>query len=756
MRTSVIALDLLSGLLAVVCAMASGPSLTAADQAAAPGAPAGTAVRTVPGADIRALFIDNCCTCHGATKQKGGLRLDAGIFVLKGGSSGPAIIAGDSAKSYLMARLHGSGGEPRMPEKGKGLSPEQIALVAAWIDAGAPWSDTQVPAAAVQQRHWAFDKPIRPRLPEVRNRATVRNPIDAFVQARLEQEGIGAAPEAEPETLIRRLSLDLTGLPPTLEDVAAFLAADKATRVDRAVDRLLASEHYGERWARSWLDQARYADTDGFNFDSPRMMWPYRDWVIAALNADMPFDRFTIEQIAGDLLPNATEGQRIASGFHRNTMKNTEGGVDPDEARWENLIDRTNTTAAVWLGSTLGCAQCHNHKYDPFTQRDYYSFLAFFDNCEETTLHLGSTVTDYDGKKKDLTALVFTEKAGHEARTFLHIRGAYVSRGEQVTASTPGFLPPFKESYPRNRLGLARWLVDPDNPLTARVLVNRVWEGYFGKGLVETSEDFGTQGSAPSHPGLLDWLAVELMESGWSLKHLHRLITTSATYRQSSHVSPGQLERDPYNRLLARSSRYRLEAELIHDNALAIAGLLSPVVGGPSVFPPAPLELGRLNNNKEGIHWTVSTGADRYRRGLYTFWRRTAPYATFANFDAPSRESCTLRRVRTNTPLQALSGLNDPALWEAAQALGRRMQAGSQVQLADHLAMGFACCTARAPGPHELASLVAAYGHERAGFASDAAATQAVCGQSIASPELAAFIMVANVLLNLDETITRE
>ncbi len=703
--------------------------------------------------DIKPLFESTCWKCHGAEKQKGGLRLDVRAQAMAGGSNGVAIVAGDSAHSYLMARLRGEGDEKRMPEKAAAFSAAQIGIVAAWIDAGAPWPESAADAKAATVVHWSYVPPVRPIPPSVRAAVWVRNPIDAFVAARLEREQLPPTTEAAPATLIRRVFLDLIGLPPTPAEVEAFLADRAPDAYERVVDRLLASPHYGERWARPWLDLARYADTDGFNFDLPRMVWPYRDWVIAALNADMPFDRFTIAQLAGDLLPGATQADRVATGFHRNTMHNTEGGVDPEEARWETEIDRTNTTAAVWLGSTFACAQCHNHKYDPISQKDYYGLLAFFDNTNEPTLPLGGEVDDYNGKKKPLSALVMAERAG-PAQTNLRVRGAYVAKGEVVSAGTPGFLPPMPADSPRNRLGLARWLVDRGNPLTARVQVNRTWEVLFGHGLVETVEDFGNQGTAPSHPELLDWLAVELMEGKWSMKRLQRLIVTSATYRQSSVVDPGHLERDPSNHLLARGARFRLEAEVIRDNALAVSGLLTAAVGGPSVFPPAPSEVGAINTNKESLPWRTSAGDDRHRRALYTFCRRTAPYAAFTNFDAPSREACLLRRARTDTPLQALTGLNDPAQWEAAQALGRRMVDQGSV-VSERVAMGFRLCTARAPTADEQRDLEAAYAHELAAFAKTPAAAAKVCGGAGAA-DLAACTMLANALLNLDETMTRE
>ncbi len=571
------------------------------------GALAGAAAATVPdyARDIRPLFEAACWKCHGADKQKGGLRLDARGPALAGGSNGVAITAGDSARSYLMARLRGEGDEKRMPEKAPALSAAQIALVAAWIDAGAPWPETVADAKATAV-HWSYVPPLRPTPPAVQMAGWVRNPIDAFVAARLEREHLAPAPQAPPETLIRRLSLDLIGLPPTPEEVDAFLADRADGAYERVVDRLLASPHYGERWARPWLDLARYADTDGFNFDLPRMAWPWRDWVITALNADMPFDRFTIAQLAGDLLPDATPADRVATGFHRNTMRNTEGGVDPEEARWETEVDRTNTTAAVWLGSTFACAQCHNHKYDPISQRDYYALLAFFDNTSEATLPLGGEVVDYDGTKRKRSALVMAERAG-PAQTPLRVRGAYTAKGETVAAATPTFLPP-PPGGAHDRLGLARWLVARTNPLTARVTVNRAWEGFFGHGLVETVEDFGNQGAAPTHPELLDWLAVELMDGGWSMKRLHRLIVTSATYRQSAAVDAARLERDPANALLARGARFRLDAEAIRDEALAVAGLLSRQGGGAERVP------GRARGDRDDQHQQGGPALGHQRR----------------------------------------------------------------------------------------------------------------------------------------------
>jgi hypothetical protein len=601
--------------------------------------------------------------------------------------------------------------------------------------------------------------------------------------------------------------LDLIGLPPTPAEVDAFVNDTSPDAYEKVVDRLLASPHYGERWAKPWLDLARYGDTHGYEKDPRRTIWPYRDWVINALNKDMPFDQFTIEQLAGDLLPNATLDQRIATGFHRNTMINTEGGVDAEEYRVAAVVDRVNTTATVWLGTTLACAQCHTHKYDPFTQQEYYQLFAFFNsNADKSTsdgdmLQLPTpeqqAVLDEIAKleavqsrsaalkavrdqlaeaKKKLNAEVaktLVMKDLPEPReTFVHIRGNFLNKGDKVEAGVPNVLHPLAiaEGAPLNRLALAKWLVSPDNPLTARVMVNRIWEQFFGRGLVLTSEDFGSRGEPPSHPELLDWLATEFVRDGWSMKRMQRLIVLSATYRQSAAVSPALLEKDPYNRLLARGPRVRLPAELVRDQALAVSGLLSRKIGGPSVMPPQPD--GIWNSPYSGEKWQTSTGEDRYRRGLYTFWKRTSPYPSFMSFDAPSREFCVVRRPRTNTPLQALTLLNDPVYVEAAQALARRIVIGGDdpMSRAEH---GFRHVLARTPTSAEVEALVALYQTEVAHYRQDVNSADAMAGKFdqkqpklekpqetlktkvVESADLAAWTVVANVLLNLDEAVTK-
>ena len=738
--------------------------------------------------DVLPIFKSACYQCHGPDSQQAGLRLDRKDAALKGGVTGVAIVPGHSDQSLLLDRVLGHGGKAQMPLGFTPLTPAQVETIRTWIDQGAVWRGGATPP------HWAYLKPARPPLPHVKNAAWVRNPIDAFVLARLEREKLAPSPPAPQAKLLRRVYLDLTGLPPGVPDIQAFLADRRPDAYERVVDRLLASPHYGERMARPWLDLARYADTNGYEKDNRRTIWPYRDWVIGAFNQDMPYDQFTIKQVAGDLLPNATTADKVATGFNRNTMYNEEGGVDPGEQRWLTLVDRVNTTSETYLGSTLSCAECHDHKYDPFKQTEYYQFLAFFDHSDEPTLPVSTPAQDarraaaqaeIDRLKKSVadpatlpvvklgetsrladfqkqfaalsppTTLVLQEKPDHAVpTTFVHIKGAYLNTAEQVSAGTPAFLNPFPQDKPRNRLGLAYWLVDPNNPLTARVEVNRLWEQCFGRGLVETSEDFGTQGQPPTHPELLDWLATELPRRHWSLKAMTRLIVTSATYRQDSRVTRALQARDPANKLLARGPRFRMEGEMLRDVSLSAGGLLSLQVGGPSVFPQQPDGIWSMPYNAD--RWVMSDGAERYRRGLYTFWRRTSPYPEFTTFDAPSREFCTVRRVRTNTPLQALTTLNDPAFFDAARGLARRMQREGGAGVSRQIAYGFLLCTARHPNPHELARLVALDVQETARYGADPKSAAALVGGPAAPGSLAALTVVANVLLNLDETLTKE
>ncbi|HVA46798.1 MAG TPA: PSD1 and planctomycete cytochrome C domain-containing protein [Pirellulales bacterium] len=995
--------------------------------------------------DVYPIFERSCLECHGPRRQEGDLRLDVCESALAGGGSGAVILAGKPDESELLRRVMlPEGHDDIMPARGKPLTPRQIETLRAWIESGAVW-----PAQLEHVAHWAYVPPVRPARPKVAESAWCRNAIDDFVLARLKSEHLPHSPDADRTALIRRVSLDLIGLPPSPADVDAFVADASDDAYEKLVDRLLASPQFGERWARPWLDLARYADSHGFQRDDLRELWPYRDWVIRALNEDMPFDQFTVEQLAGDLLPGAAESQLIATGFHRSTTTNVEAGSDPEETRTNQVIDRVNTTATVWLGTTLECAQCHDHKYDPFTQRDYYGLLAFFNNTEieadrsnpnvpgsirflgpsleladksieaeqqrlkgemqeidqaiaarrgelggdlaaweatlagevdraptthalkiaefqsaegsahklldddsvllvddspnvdtytivvETTLRgitgirldaltdpalpgmgpgrgdadrpnfvlntFAVTAAPLDDRRppqpvrlvarsasfeqanfplaaalderpktgwaiaprfhqphwavfdvpslpgneggtrltftlvqqfgtgrtlgrlrlsaltgdpgaaslpaevaailktaaearsdaqhsrlldfrleRDATAqelrarrdalqksqqalkkpatLVMRELAAPRA-TSIFTRGDFRTPGGPVQAAVPPVLHPLPAGPP-NRLTLARWLVDRHNPLTARVVVNRWWAELFGHGVVTTLEDFGIKGEPPTHPELLDWLAVELMENGWSMKNVLRKIVTSATYRQSSRATTHQLARDAENLLYARGPRFRLAAETIRDNALAIAGLLSLRATGPPIRPPQPDGLWTKVGGQP-LEYIVSPGDERYRRGVYVVWKRASPYPSFVNFDANARLACTVKRSRSNTPLQALTLLNDPVYVEAAFALaGRVLRERADAPLDEQLRYAWRLCLARNPDDAELAVLRQLHDGQLAAAHAGQAATKTLAeqaGAASAGPtdQLVAWYSVASALLNLDETITK-
>ena len=601
--------------------------------------------------------LQKCLPCHGPDdhSRMANLRLDTRESATGRDGGYAGLIPGDSSGSRIMARVQAD--RNPMPPTGERLTESEIETLRQWIDAGADY-----------ERHWAFEAPVRGLLPPVTASDRVRNPVDRFVLARLEHEGLGLSPQADAYTLIRRLSLDLTGLPPSPEEADAFASDDSESAYARLVDRLLASPAYGERWARIWLDLARYADSMGYEKDSLRTIWPYRDWVVRALNENIPFDRFTVLQLAGDLVPEPSEDDRIATGFHRNTMTNTEGGTDDEEFRDAAVKDRVATTGQVWMGLTWGCAQCHTHKYDPISHGEFYSLYAFFNQTADADKNDDSPTL---AVSDDVSTPVLSELLAEDRReTFVHRSGNFRNPGERVEPATPAAFHAFPVDQPRNRLGLANWLVSGENPLTARVTVNRVWARLFGAGIVPTEEDFGTQGAPPTHPELLDWLATDFMRSGWNLKALIRTIVMSSTYRQHSDADPDRLERDPDNALLSRGPRFRLPAETVRDQALAASGLLSRKVGGPPVMPWQPEGIWQVVYSSR--QWETSPGEDRHRRALYTLWRRTSPYPSMTTFDAPSGETCTIRRIRTNTPLQALVTLNDPTLMEAAQHLARR------------------------------------------------------------------------------------
>jgi hypothetical protein len=779
--------------------------------------------------EIQPIFQKRCYVCHGPQMQMKGLRFDDRQAAMR------AIAPGDSARSPLIAVTTGVGGK-FMPPTGTRLTDNEVALLRAWIDQGAKWPDS-----ASKPGLWSLHPIAHPAPPAVQNRAWAANAIDQFILARLEAENIAPSPPADRATLVRRISLDLTGLPPTPEEVQSFLADKKSDAYERLVDHLLASPHYGEKWARYWLDLAHYADSDGYEKDLERpWAWRYRKWVIEALNRDLPYDQFAIEQIAGDELPNATVEQRVATGFLRQALTNREGGVDRKEARFEELIDRTGTFGSVWLGMTVRCAQCHDHKYDPIKQKDFYQILAYFNRALEADVDAPlpgefepylAAKPDYDRKRTELlkeygvpdlqaewesgmrgaidnpgqkldwdfavTAFramvdhgdrimrkpsaerteqqqsrltsyflegpgpVFTKQKEtmakvKEARTKLQaldkalpvvtqayimeddpkppathiaLRGDYRREGPEVEPGPPSFLPPGRA---RSRLELARWLVAPENPLVARVAVNRLWQEMFGRGIVATSEDFGTQGERPSHPELLDYLASDFRDHGWSMKRMLRQIALSATYRQSSDARQDLESRDPANILLARQSRIRLPAELIRDQALATSGLLDPAIGGKSIKPQQPDGVNELGY-RSNVKWQESKGQERYRRGLYIHYQRTTPYPFLANFDEPdSTLSCIRRRV-SNTPLQSLNLLNDPVFFEAAGALAKRIEREAPgASFDERLNYAFELCLGRKPSAREKDRLSTYFSQQQD------------------------WVGISRVLLNLDEFISRE
>jgi mono/diheme cytochrome c family protein len=791
--------------------------------------------------DIRPIFSDKCFQCHGPDEKtlKGDVRLDERSSAV----SAKAIVPGSPELSEALARIISDDPDEVMPppKTKKTVSPAEADILRRWIAEGAEYKG-----------HWAFE-PIAKTEP-----GDGKHPVDHFILAELGRKGIPPSPEADPATLIRRLSLDLTGLLPAPDRVASFLTehqSDPDQAVAKLADELLASPHYGERWGRHWLDQARYADSNGYSIDGDRTQWPYRDWVIRAINEDLPFDRFTIEQIAGDLLPNATKSQLIASAFHRNTLINQEGGTDPEQFRNEEVVDRVNTTGAVWLGLTLGCAQCHTHKYDPITHREYFELFAFFNHGTDIN-NTGATVEVAEGEmflkdadpakvkaideakaalakitaatakrqvewekaelakaapeaketplllalraapdkrtndQKKLLVAEFAkvdqeklavEKTLAEARrslglgttvntmvmrdlpqpreTFIHLRGSFLDHDLKTGPLSPGVpaaLPALPDkTTAHNRLDLAEWLVRPDHPLVPRVTVNRVWMRYFGKGLVGTENDFGTQGTYPTHPELLDWLAHDFVANGWSMKRLHKLIVTSATYRQSSHARPDLAETDPLNTLLARQNRLRVEAEIVRDAALSASGLLHPKVGGPGVKPPQPEGVYAFTQNKKS--WTAATGPDRYRRGLYIQFYRSAPYPLLTTFDSPDFQSVCTGRVRSNTPLQSLAMANDEALFELAQGLGARLLKEVPADDEKRLERAFFLCYARPPSDAERNAVASFRESQLASFQKDPAAAAAVAPKGATDPAVAAsWTTVARALMNTDEFITRE
>jgi hypothetical protein len=742
--------------------------------------------------DIRPILVQNCLGCHGGVKRKAGLSLLSAQEAMAPAKSGKrSIVPGDLEKSELFRRVISDDPDERMPAGADPLKPEQIDSIRRWIAQGASWPG-----------HWSF-KPIeRPSIPQVKNRSWPRNSIDHFVLSRLESEQIEPSPEAAPHALVRRLYLDLLGLLPTPEEVSvalADLAGSSSAGYQRLVDRLLGSPHFGERWGRHWLDLARYADTDGYEVDGDRPnAWHWRDWVVQTINDDMPFDQFTVEQLAGDLLPEAGFSQELATAFHRQTLVNKEGGIDQEEYRMYAVLDRVSTTATVWLGLTMSCAQCHDHPYDTVTQREYFQWVALFNNADETQLRLPRAGEDKyqaehaahqealktlrqmlkeaDGETREALGKQLQElekKAPKDPalkldvlaerreprKTHLWERGDFL-RPIQEEVMEPGALRALHPFEPRgaraDRLDLARWLVDARNPLTSRVAVNQIWRQLFGAGLVRTPDDFGASGETPTHPELLDWLATEFVRLNWSRKDMIRLIVASAAYRQSSSHRPELAQVDPENRLLHRQNRSRVEAETVRDLYLAAGGLLSAKIGGPSVFPPFPQELTKIDFRSD-MKWNTSQGEDRYRRGMYTFFKRTLPDPNLTTFDCPDASATAVQRSVSNTPLQALATLNNEVFVEAAQALAARLM--ETLPGDERLSAAFQICLGRPPSAREEARFMSLFAESREWYERHPKEAALMAGRALregATAEAAAWTATVSMILNLDEFITRE
>jgi hypothetical protein len=737
--------------------------------------------------DIRPILAENCFLCHGpdAAARQGELRLD------ESEAARHVLDAGGSEQSEFVRRILSADPDERMPpaDSKKSLTEEQKRLLARWVTEGAAY-----------QAHWAFNPPARPRLPDVKQAEWSRNPIDRFILERLEREGLAPSPEVRRETLLRRATLDLTGLPPTPQEVADFVADPSDAAYERRIDRLLASPRYGEHLAAGWLEAARYADTDGYQNDRYRYQHVWRDWVILAFNENKPFDEFVIEQLAGDMLPEATLKQQIATGFGRNHRINSEDGSIPSEWHVEYVVDRVDTLGTVFLGLTVGCARCHDHKYDPLSQKEYYQLFAYFNNVPEwgvgpnngnsppfvavpaswpllsteenkfvepEAVKLRNARTEMgNGLKRPQPGDEKTVMVMHELpeprTTYLLQRGQYNSpdKSQRLSPGLPDSLAAEGSPPPANRLELAQWLVRPDHPLLARVTVNRLWQHFFGLGLVKTSENFGAQGEAPSHPELLDWLAREFIESGWNVKALQKLILTSATYRQSSAVTKQQLVRDPENRWLARGPRHLLSAFALRDQALVASGLLVERPFGPPTKPYLPPRLWEsISNNK----YEQDHGESLYRRSLYTFWRRTIPPPLMTTLNAAEREVCVVRKDRTNTPLQALTLMNNVAFIEASRFLAERILREGGKTPREQIKYGFVLATSRAPSKAELKVVADTHRSFLERFQSDLdGATkllttgEAPRDSSLDPAQHAAMTMTASLLLNLDETLTKE
>lgn len=727
---------------------------------------------------IRPILSDNCFACHGpdANKREAGLRLDIAEEAYKSLSETPGahgLVPGEPKQSEAYKRMLADDPSVQMPppESNLKLSDREIRLIEKWIRQGAKY-----------EPHWAFVPPQKAPLPEVSTTKWPVNEIDYFILVKQEEVGMKPNPTAEKEALLKRLSLDLNGLPPSVEQMEAFLADNSASAYETMVDKLLASPAYGEKMAVYWMDIARFADSHGFQDDSYRSQWPWRDWVIHAFNENMPYDKFITWQLAGDLLPNAGKEELLATGFNRNHKITEEGGIVDEEYRVMYVTDRTNTFGKALMGITMECAGCHDHKYDPISQKEYYSLYAFFNNIREKGIesvvggpetyakrpfmHITNedteSILNFVNKKDTLDLIVSVMGELDSIRpTFVLDRGVYDSPTVPVEPKTPESILQFAPEYEKNRLGLAKWMFSTENPLTARVFVNQIWQEIFGKGIVTTPGDFGMQGALPTHPELLDWLAVDLQENGWDIKRLVKQLVTSATYMQSATISPDQLEQDPDNKLLARAPRYRVKAEFVRDLVLASSGLLNTDIGGPSAKPYQPEGLWEGATSGRGILsvYKQDHGPTLYRRGLYNFIKRTVPPPAMTVFDGSNRDQCEVERLITNTPIQALVMLNDPTVLEASRVLAARLMQESTDTEAN-IKRAFTTIVCRQPTDKEL-SILTSYHDGRMSILDEATASDLLDIGEYPLPlemdtvELASMMQVIAAIYNLEETISK-
>lgn len=728
---------------------------------------------------VRPILSDKCFICHGpdANKREAGLRLDieeAAYKALKENPSAHALVPFKPLMSEVFLRITSKDSAMIMPPKSSNLklSAHEVSIIEKWIKQGAKY-----------ERHWAFNPPVKPNVPKVKNNEWAKNEIDRFVLEKLEQKKLEPNPQADKERMLKRVSFDLTGLPPSIEMMDKFLADGSSNAYAKVVESLLQNPAYGEKMALHWMDVSRYADSHGYQDDNYRSQWPWRDWVIHAFNKNMPYDQFITWQLAGDLMPNATKEQLLATGFNRNHKITEEGGVIDEEYRVEYVTDRTNTFGKALLGVTLECAHCHDHKYDPFSQKEYYQVFAFFNNVKEVGLESSvggpetyakkplMEISNQDIKKilsfvnkQDTNKLIVSVMGDQDTlrKTYILNRGVYDDHGTEVEAGTPQSVLTFNKQYAKNRLGLSNWLFDKRNPLTSRVFVNQVWQEFFGRGIVKTSGDFGMQGELPSHPELLDWLAVDFMNHGWDIKRLVKQIVSSATYQQSAVVSAEKLRTDPENILLARAPRYRIPAESVRDVVLASSGLLVKTIGGPSVKPYQPAGLWEAATSGRGIlaNYKQDRGNSLYRRGMYTFIKRTVPPPTMAVFDASNRDQCEVKRLNTNTPLQALVMMNDPTVLEASRVLAARLlQENTSAEA--KLVKGFRMIVCRKPNEKEIQLLNSYYADQLKVFQQKTKVEKVLnVGEypvpaKIDKRSLAAMMQVMTTIYNLEETITK-